>query len=141
MIKLDWLKSVTEGITDLTVDQTGLVEIEASTPDGDYEVSITDVQSGWKYTETFTVATLSDARLKENVKPVNTLEGIEFVTFDWNELAEKDFGRKGDSFGVIAQQVQKVLPEAVHEKDGYLHVNYTKVLEHVKVSSLDEVLS
>ena len=54
-----------------------------------------------------------------------TLNGI---TFNWNELAEgKDLTVKEP--GVIAQQIQEILPEAVIVRDnGYLAVNYEKLV-------------
>ena len=70
----------------------------------------------------------SDSRLKNNVERISdaldktcSLDG---VTFNWNELAtEKDQSVK--EAGVLAQQIQKVLPEAVTERtDGHLAVRY-----------------
>jgi hypothetical protein len=74
----------------------------------------------------------SDIRLKTNVVNIHdglakvlTLDG---VTYNWNELAvNKDFITK--EVGVIAQQIQAVLPEAVVEKeDGYLTVKYERII-------------
>lgn len=81
----------------------------------------------------------SDARLKENVVLIdNALEKIRKVrgvTFDWTEayLAEHGgedgyFVRKRD-VGVIAQELQEVLPEAVAEReDGMLAVKYDRIV-------------
>jgi hypothetical protein len=60
----------------------------------------------------------SDERLKENVKPIdNALEKVNQlngVTFNANQVAESfGFTDKSQQVGVIAQQVEKVLPEAV----------------------------
>jgi hypothetical protein len=65
------------------------------------------------------IAYASDQRLKENIvnipdalEKVQTLNG---VTFDWKEMV-KDLGFEPNSWhetGVLAQQVQAVLPEAV----------------------------
>ncbi len=74
----------------------------------------------------------SDARLKDNLQPitdalskVKTLDG---VTFNWNNLAEdKDLDVR--EAGVIAQQVQNILPEVVTQRDnGYLAVRYEKLV-------------
>lgn len=62
----------------------------------------------------------SDARLKENVKkleePLKRLAEIDGVTFDWREEI-KQYGcapaREIGDVGVLAQQVQRALPEAV----------------------------
>lgn len=79
----------------------------------------------------------SDAKLKTNVEvisdalsKVSTLSG---VTFNWNELGLSTFDSTIDKTereaGVIAQEVQSVLPEAVVERtNGYLAVNYEKIV-------------
>ena len=84
----------------------------------------------------------SDKRLKENIQPIeNALEKIDKldgVEFDWtDEYMEKHVGDDADAnllvkkhdVGVIAQQVEEVLPEVVvQRKDGYLAVRYEKVV-------------
>ena len=79
----------------------------------------------------------SDERLKENVKPlenallkVSQLSGVEF---DWKELSDEDkesvHGNEGHDVGVIAQEVEKVLPEVVTEREnGYKAVKYEKMV-------------
>jgi hypothetical protein len=81
----------------------------------------------------------SDARLKENVKPIENALGIVTTvggkTFDWSDayIAEHGgednyFVRKSD-FGVIAQDVQAVFPLAVRTRDdGTLAVDYEKLV-------------
>ena len=81
----------------------------------------------------------SDARLKENVQPIQNALGIVSAvggkTFDWTDayIAEHGgedgyFVRKSD-FGVIAQDVQAVFPVAVRERgDGTLAVDYEKLV-------------
>jgi len=71
----------------------------------------------------------SDIRLKENVTPikdaldkVNQLSGN---TFKWKDCATYN----GDDIGVIAQEVQGVIPSAVKERyDGYLKVDYSRIV-------------
>jgi hypothetical protein len=70
----------------------------------------------------------SDKRLKDNITPIpNSLEKVNALsgnTYTWNEKSEKE----GLDIGVIAQEVQEVLPEAVRERDnGYLAVDYHKI--------------
>jgi len=74
----------------------------------------------------------SDLRLKTNIKSiknalikVNSLNGI---TFNWNNLAEgKDTELR--EVGIIAQEVNEVMPEVVTERDnGYLAVKYEKMV-------------
>ena len=75
----------------------------------------------------------SDQRLKTNIKPLEkaldkvlTLNG---VTYDWRvkEFPEMHFD-SNRHVGVIAQEVEAVLPEAVETgEDGYKSVNYSNV--------------
>jgi hypothetical protein len=81
----------------------------------------------------------SDRRLKENIKlienPITIIDQIRGVTFDWTDehMAHRGgedgyFVRKHD-IGVIAQEVQAVLPELVGTReDGYLAVKYEKMV-------------
>jgi hypothetical protein len=81
----------------------------------------------------------SDARLKENVRPienaVDTVLQIRGVRFDWTDDyltrhgdIDGYFNRKED-IGVIAQEVQKVFPELVGERvDGSLAVKYDRLV-------------
>ena len=65
-------------------------------------------------------AVASDMRLKDNINHVDTLpNGIKLYTWDWKEE------RNEPTFGVLAQEVQQVIPEAViQHPSGYLMVNY-----------------
>ena len=65
----------------------------------------------------------SDERLKENIKKIGTLDiGINLYTYHY----KKGFGLpEGKQVGVMAQEVEKVIPEAViTDADGYKSVNY-----------------
>ena len=74
----------------------------------------------------------SDIRLKDNIKTidnaldkVNSIQGIEF---DWIEK-EKVHGNSGHDIGVIAQEIEKVLPDVVTTRDsGYKAVKYEKIV-------------
>jgi hypothetical protein len=81
----------------------------------------------------------SDARLKENIQPIEDalllIEHISGVRYDWtDDFVEQSGGEDGyfirkNDIGLIAQEVQSILPEAVAEKpDGYLGVQYDKVI-------------
>ena len=72
----------------------------------------------------------SDKRLKDNVTPIsNPIKKILQIggyTFDWNE---KQDTYKGHDIGVIAQEVEKVLPEVVETREnGYKAVKYQKMV-------------
>lgn len=80
----------------------------------------------------------SDERLKENIHPIDNaldkLKQIRGVYFDWRDTVIADRGgedgyfvRKRDT-GIIAQEVELVLPEVVAEReDGYKAVKYEKL--------------
>ena len=71
----------------------------------------------------------SDYRLKNNITTIeNALDKVDEmrgVEFDWNE---KQDSWEGHDIGVIAQEVEKVIPEIVIERDdGYKAVSYHKL--------------
>ena len=70
-------------------------------------------------------STVSDERLKRNIKKINrpleVLAGIKGVLFNWREDNSQDVG-------LIAQDVERALPEAVHEIDNIKSVNYNGVI-------------
>jgi len=71
----------------------------------------------------------SDKNLKTNIKKLENnlskIDSIEGVEFDWQEGHYLD----GHDVGLIAQDVQNILPEAVtRREDGYLGVNYIKII-------------
>jgi len=73
----------------------------------------------------------SDIRLKNNIANLtNSLDKVSLINgvrFDWNE--EKQTTHKGHDIGVIAQDIEKVLPEIVHTRaDGYKTVQYEKII-------------
>jgi len=75
----------------------------------------------------------SDERLKENITPIeNALEKVKSLTgveFDWKPEHKDAHGHEGHDTGVIAQQVQEVMPTAVRTNDtGFLAVRYEKLI-------------
>ena len=81
----------------------------------------------------------SDATMKMNINPLQNaldkVKSISGVNFDWtDEVVEKRGGEDGyfvrkKDVGVIAQEIQKVLPEVVAErKDGTLAVRYEGIV-------------
>ena len=66
-----------------------------------------------------TIAALSDARLKENIKPVGKLDnGLTVYCFNFS-------GSPTRQLGLLAQEAAELHPEAVFEdEDGYLNVDY-----------------
>ena len=86
------------------------------------------VIGGINATGDITAFATSDERLKKNIKPIENalykvmqLDGVEF---DWN--CEY---KSGHDIGVLAQQVEKVVPEVVCiREDGYKAVRYEKLI-------------
>jgi hypothetical protein len=75
----------------------------------------------------------SDERLKENIVPIpNALEKVTQIsgnTFDWKEELNEHHGFKGNDVGVIAQEVEVILPQIVTNRDnGYKAVQYEKII-------------
>lgn len=91
-------------------------------------VSADAVAMSGSYSGTFTateVQATSDARLKENVQtisdPLGLLKGLRGTSYYHTSLDR-------DQYGVIAQEVRKVMPEAVGmDGDGYLSVSYAQI--------------
>ena len=80
-------------------------------------------------TDDITAFWTSDERLKDNIEviedPLSKVLSISGNTFDWNEKSNKS----GHDVGLIAQEIEEVLPEAVTTRDnGYLAVDYHKVV-------------
>jgi len=68
----------------------------------------------------------SDARLKENIKPVGEMhDGQTVHQFNW-----KDDPKKTPQIGLLAQEVEKVRPDAVHDIGGVKHVDYAKATQN-----------
>lgn len=95
--------------------------------DGDLLVS-GDVTTGYT----------SDQRLKENVveiaDPLDKVAQLRGVNFDWKQGIDDNFSKyispkSGHDIGVIAQEVEAVVPEAVRTyPDGWKGVDYTKLV-------------
>jgi hypothetical protein len=75
--------------------------------------------------------TTSDERLKNNVQPITSaldkVEQISGVEYDWNTDLQSTY--TGHDVGVLAQEIEKILPEAVTTReDGYKAVKYEKIV-------------
>jgi hypothetical protein len=80
------------------------------------------------------VAEVSDARLKRNIRPMkgalSSILRLEGKTYRWNLADYPDRGfTEGPDLGLIAQEVETVLPELVQEdRDGFKAVEYGKLM-------------
>jgi hypothetical protein len=103
-------------------------------------------------TNEITAYAASDARLKENVQliqdPITLVNQIRGVYFDWTDEhierrgGEDHFFVRKKDIGVIAQEIEAVLPQIVATRDdGYKAVRYEKIVpllvEAVKVLSAE----
>jgi hypothetical protein len=75
----------------------------------------------------------SDERLKENIEvipdAVNKVKQIKGVSFDWKENISDVTSKTGHDIGVIAQDIEAILPELVTTRDsGYKAVSYEKIV-------------
>lgn len=84
---------------------------------------------------------LSDPRLKENPRAVDpdelsNLSNLNVWRFDW----KKEAPMSGSSVGVMADDVEKILPELVHVNSaGYKEVDYVKLVPYLllKIQKLE----
>ena len=94
----------------------------------------------------------SDRRLKENIKliedPITLINQIRGVRFDWTDAYMQSRGGEDGYFvrkqdiGVIAQEIEAVLPEIVADRDdGFKAVKYEKIvpllIEAIKALSVE----
>lgn len=79
-------------------------------------------------------AAFSDARLKTRFRFVCNLLGVNFYRWAWNTAAEA-LGLRGESFGVLAQELAGLHPDLVVDGDatGYLKVNYVGLAQRLGV--------
>ena len=59
---------------------------------------------------------------KTNIKKIGEKSGFNIFTWDWNDLAET-IGLKGQSRGVMADEVNMVNPNAITFERGFMKVN------------------
>ena len=113
--------------TKITISNTGL-GINDTSPG----VAL-DVDGAGRFTGNLTAYYSSDIRLKDNIRPIENslfkISKLRGVEFDWNEKADVVEREKGHDIGLIAQEVEEVLPEIVTtRKDGYKAIQYDKVV-------------
>ena len=88
----------------------------------------------------------SDIRLKENIIPIENateiINKLNPVTYNWNDKAKELNSNKTDKtdIGLIAQELQEVLPNAVGEmyNGEYLGIDYVKVIPYL-ISAIKEL--
>ena len=108
----------------IAVDSTGKVGIGTSSPAYKLDVAGDISSSGTVYAVNFD--NVSDAVFKSDIKPISNasavLNSLSPVEFRWKDNGEK-------AFGMIAQEVEAVLPEIVHYKpDDTRTVSYIQLI-------------
>lgn len=106
------------------VNQTGRILFDAGS-----DTSFVTVSGNVRVSEDVIAFAISDKRVKDNVTPIpNALEKIDKITgvsFDW----KPESGHIGHDYGIIAQEVEEILPEIVTTRSsGYKAVKYEKVI-------------
>ena len=136
LVILELDQSTDDGLSYNTVTKTvGIssnlnVEVDA-TIDNNLLVG-NDVNVNGDLTVTGDISSSSDVKLKENIKvvenPLTILKDIRGVSFDWRSNGET-------SYGVIAQEVENVLPELIKENEKGLTVKYNGLISVLIESS------
>jgi len=94
------------------------------------------VENGTIYVESGQVVVKSDKRLKKDIKNINNslelFKNIRGVEYKWNDLMKKhhkSISTTEKQYGVIAQEVEKYIPEIIKKnRYGFKMVNYTKLI-------------
>jgi len=131
-----------------TIDGSIIIDGDARIKSLGVGASASGVEGEIRATDQITAFAASDKRLKENIKSIpNALDSVltlSGVEFDWTDEEVERRGGEDDMFvrrhsvGVIAQDVEKILPEAVAERpDGYKSVRY-ELLVPLLIEAMNE---
>lgn len=91
------------------------------------------IGGGLTCTGDVTANTSSDRRWKDNIlrieNPIEKIKQISGNTFIWKEGYEKHHSHTGLDYGVIAQEIEEIMPEIVVEREGgFKGVRYEKII-------------
>jgi len=103
---------------------TGGVRVHAGNRTGGVAITLA---AGGSITATGDITAYSDERVKENINTIeNALDKVKALRgVTYNRTDKED---KSEKIGVIAQEIQEVLPQVVHEQeDGMLGVSYGNI--------------
>jgi hypothetical protein len=115
----------------------------AYTVSAGYANFATQVYTATVYSTGDVIAYYSDARLKEKLRPIldskAILNGLNGYRFNWNKIGQELTGKNSDEIGLVAQEVEKVLPQAVTLGAGgeFKTIKYDRIVP-VLVESLKE---
>jgi trimeric autotransporter adhesin len=108
---------------------------------GDFNARTVVIHGAFRATASYST---SDRRWKQNISPLESslekVSSLQGVTYEWKRDVFPEAGfEKGKHIGLVAQDVEKALPELVSEdEDGYKGVSYTK-LTAVLVEAIKEL--
>ena len=108
---------------------------------GDFNTNEVKINGGFKANAS---SMSSDRRWKKNIKllesSLDKISSLQGVSYEWKTDEYPDVGMaEGKQIGLVAQDVESVLPELVSkDKDGYKAVSYTK-LTAVLVEAVKEL--
>ena len=123
-ITADTLGFATNGAMRLSISPAGAMGLGNITP--------TNTTGRFEATNDIVAYSTSDKRWKNNIvkidSPLEKISQISGVEFDWIE-DEPFHGNKGHDVGVIAQEIELVIPEAVQTREsGMKAVQYDKII-------------
>jgi len=131
--KLAWMQSVSRPYMDTTAASSSFADSLSGlatlwTP----QTKTTSTDNSWiapTVSSGTTLATtlLSDRRMKRNIKSIDSALGrVKTLNgYTYNYVSDSPENRNG---GIMAQDIEKVLPEAVIEKEGIKYVKYDAVV-------------
>ena len=141
---------------DGVIELGNIIDFHSSADSSDYGVRLTassanlitlTAKSGvanFTVTGDVTAYSSSDFRLKENIQHIkgglDTLKRLVPVTFNWNKAALKNHTewKEGETkAGFIAQDVQKVIPDMVHQNGEYLSLDYNHLFAYMVAAIKD----
>ena len=120
----------TEYITSSVIFESGSTKFGDTSDDVHSFTGTVDVTGSLNVTGDITAYHSSDRRLKENIQPISSpIEKVKQIggyEYDWNN---NQTAHTGHDIGVIAQEIEKILPELVTTRDnGYKAVRYEKIV-------------
>tara|TARA_R110002050_G_scaffold56558_3_gene127345 strand:- start:3865 stop:4794 length:930 start_codon:yes stop_codon:yes gene_type:complete len=134
----DKLRFDTAGSQRMVIDATGKVGISMEPAASSSQLTVVgsiSAQGAIYATDDITAYSSSDERLKKGLavisNPLYKISQLNGYSFEWNETAQQLYPGKqtGTEYGVVAQEVEQVLPEAVETRStGYKAVNYNQLV-------------
>jgi hypothetical protein len=117
-----------------TASLTSAFQRMVITSEGAMGLGLTPTNTGGRFEASNDIVAYSssDIRFKQNVAeikdPLQKISKIRGVSFDWIEM-EEFHGNKGHDVGVIAHEIEEILPEIVTTREsGYKAVKYEKIV-------------